>query len=98
VPRSQHDRTIAVHLQPDRAKKEVVVNVDYRLEVDELTVVLEDMTPSPRRGFSSPDSRTSRWSFYAEFTRIYAPILARNLMAKADGKPWFSSAKSAASG
>ena len=37
VPRRAHDRTIVVRLKPDK------VTVDYRLEVDEFTVVYEDL-------------------------------------------------------
>jgi nickel/cobalt transporter (NicO) family protein len=85
VPRGQHDRTIAVHLQPDMAKKEVVVRVDYRLEVDELTVVLQDMLPFLEE-VQYDRYKNMRLEFYGEFTRIYAPILGRNLVAKVDGK------------
>src|SRR5947208_3553333 len=37
VPRRSHDRTIVVRLSPDS------VVVDYRLEVDEFTVVFDDL-------------------------------------------------------
>jgi nickel/cobalt exporter len=64
------------------ANKEVIVEVNYRLEVDELTVVLEDMQP-----FREEIQQKKPAEIFGEFTRIYAPILARNLLAKADGNP-----------
>jgi nickel/cobalt exporter len=85
VPRSNHDRTIVVQLTPDRVAKQVVVTVHYRLEVDELTVVLEDMIPF-RDEVQYDRFKNKPNEFYGEFTRIYAPILAGNLLARADGK------------
>jgi ABC-type nickel/cobalt efflux system permease component RcnA len=81
VPRNQHDRTAVVELTPDPARREIVVTVNYHLEVDELTVVLDDMIPF------SEEVRYDRFKnkpmeFYGEFTRIYAPIYAGNLIAK----------------
>jgi nickel/cobalt transporter (NicO) family protein len=81
VPRGQHDRTIVVTLRPSMANKEVVIDVAYRLEVDELTVVLEDMQP-----FRDEIQQKKPAEVFGEFTRIYAPILARNLVAKVDGE------------
>jgi nickel/cobalt transporter (NicO) family protein len=85
VPRGQHDRTIAVHIVPDPLTKSVAVTVNYRLEVDELTVILEDMTPFLEE-VQFDKYKNKPMEFYGEFTRIYAPILANNLTAKVDGK------------
>src|SRR5262249_62190805 len=78
VPRGDHDRTIAVRLAQDAKTGQVVVTVDYRLEVDELTVILEDMEPFKdevdfRRFRGKPDG------FYGEFTRPYGPPPPGNL-------------------
>jgi hypothetical protein len=43
VPRRAHDRTITVTLALADEKKHVAVSVAYRLEVDEATVVLDDL-------------------------------------------------------
>src|SRR5438128_759059 len=79
VPRRAHDRTIVVRLGPDK------VTVDYRLEVDEFTVVYEDLPAFSDQidltRLSKPDE------FYEAFTRCYAPVLASNLVASLDGKP-----------
>jgi ABC-type nickel/cobalt efflux system permease component RcnA len=79
VPRRAHDRTIVVRLAPDK------VIVDYRLEVDELTVVYEDLPAFSDQidltRFTKPEE------FYEAFTQCYAPVLAGNLVAKVDGKP-----------
>src|SRR5262249_30849770 len=76
VPKDHHDRTIVVHFKGEDAR--VIVRVDYRLEVDELTVFLEDMKPYrdevPKELFVE-----DKHKFYDGFTRIYAPIFARNL-------------------
>jgi nickel/cobalt transporter (NicO) family protein len=86
VPRSSHDRTIVVRLAPDAKGEHALVTVAYRLEVDELTVVLEDMAPF-KEDVDFASFRNKPEAFYSEFTRLYAPILARNLTAAADGKP-----------
>src|SRR5437660_5949753 len=79
VPRRTHDRTIVVRLGADK----VVVN--YRLEVDEFTVVYEDLPAFSDQidltRFTKPEE------FYEAFTQCYAPVLAGNLVAKLDGKP-----------
>jgi ABC-type nickel/cobalt efflux system permease component RcnA len=78
VPRRAHDRTILVKLGPDK------VIVDYRLEVDEITVVYDDLPAFNDQidltRLTKPDE------FYDAFTRFYAPVLAGNLNAKLDGK------------
>src|SRR5438094_6576002 len=84
VPKDHHDRTIVVHLNPTKENKVQVV-VDYRLEVDELTILLDDMRPYrdevDRRLF-----KNRPLAYYGEFMRIYAPILAARLSASANGK------------
>src|SRR5437762_1530133 len=79
VPRRAHDRTIVVRLGPDK------VTVDYRLEVDEFTVVYEDLPAFSDQidltRLSKPDE------FYEAFVQCYAPVLASNLVASLDGKP-----------
>jgi nickel/cobalt transporter (NicO) family protein len=85
VPRGSHDRTIVVQLTPSPLKNEIVVAVRYRLEVDELTVALEDMIPFHDR-VQRNRSPNNSLDFYDEFTRIYAPIIAGNLLAQVDGK------------
>ena len=78
VPRRAHDRTIVVKLAPDR------VTVEYRLEVDEFTVVYDDLPAVSDQidltRLAKPDE------FYDLFTRSYAPVLAGNLTAKLDGQ------------
>jgi ABC-type nickel/cobalt efflux system permease component RcnA len=86
VPRSNHDRTIVVRLSWDAKVDRFVVFVDYRLEVDESTVLLDDMGPFSDQ-VDPAKFANKRKEFYAEFTRLYAPILASNLDAKANGKP-----------
>jgi ABC-type nickel/cobalt efflux system permease component RcnA len=85
VPRENHDRTIVVHLRWEAEAAHFVVEVRYRLELDE-SRAFEDMVPFTdqvdlARGGSRQDA------FYNAFTRCYAPILAGNLLATANGKP-----------
>jgi nickel/cobalt transporter (NicO) family protein len=79
VPRRVHDRTIVVKLGPDK------LTVSYRLEVDEFTVVYDDLPAFSDQidlgKLTKPDE------FYDAFTRCYAPVLADNLIAKLDGAP-----------
>lgn len=86
VPRSSHDRTIAVHLEPGSTPEALHVRVTYRLEVDETTVLLEDMAPF-RDEIDFIKYRNRPLAFYAEYARIYAPIIADNLLAKLNGQP-----------
>jgi nickel/cobalt exporter len=79
VPRRSHDRTIEVHLARD------AVVVTYRLDVDEWTVVFEDL---PAVSDKVDLARLSKpREFYDAYTRSYAPILADNLLATFEGKP-----------
>src|SRR5436309_10749616 len=78
VPKDHHDRTIVVRLQPAGSDK-VNVLVEYRLEVDELTVFLDDMKPY-RDEVDRELFVKDRMKYYAEFARIYAPIFSGNLL------------------
>src|SRR5437899_1421439 len=83
VPRRAHDRTITVKLAQDG--KHLAVTVAYRLEVDEATVVLDDL---PALG-NKVDLRTASSDVdrvYQAFMDAYAPILAGNLIAKMDNE------------
>ena len=86
VPKDTHDRTIVVRLQKGDTPDEAVVRVEYRLEVDELTVLLDDMKPF-EDDVNLFDYRGRELDYYAEFAKLYAPIYAGNLLAKANGKP-----------
>jgi nickel/cobalt exporter len=85
VPKSNYDRTIQVSLRPDKASGQVEVRVHYRLEVDELTIIDSDMREF-RDEIDIAKYRGRPLEYYAEFTRLYAPIYAGNLVAKANGK------------
>src|SRR4051794_25704523 len=79
VPRSFHDRTITVSLKPD------AVVVEYVLEVDEWTVVFQDLPAVTEQvdlaKLTKPDD------FYRAFATRYAPVLADNLVATCDDQP-----------
>lgn len=79
IPRRAHDRTITVRLLPDR------VQVEYGLEVDEWTVVFQDLPAVLER--VDLERLTKPADFYDAFTRSYAPVLADNLLATCDGQP-----------
>src|SRR5262249_52827967 len=79
-----HDRTILVHLKAvDKNQIEIVV--EYRLEVDEFTVITDDMKPF-RDEVDPALFRDKGLAFYGEFTRIYAPIFAGNLLVQLNGE------------
>src|SRR5712691_10020734 len=81
VPKNNHDRTIVVRLQKSAKPNHLTVRVEYRLEVDETTVLLDDMKPF----WDEVDFvryKNKPLEYYAEFTRIYAPILADRLVAR----------------
>lgn len=84
VAKNTYDRTITVRLQKGTEPNQVLIRVDYRLEVDETTIVLEDMKDY-RDEVDFVSYRNKPLEYYAEFTRIYAPILAKRLHARLDG-------------
>src|SRR4051794_23810401 len=73
VPRDNHDRTIVVRLQPGGKPNRIRMRVEYRLEVDETTVYLNDMKEF-KDEVNLLDYRNKLPEYYAEFTKIYAPI------------------------
>jgi len=79
VPRRSHDRVIEVRLRPT----EVAVN--FRLEVDEWTVVFVDLPallePSDLKRLTKPSE------FYETFVQRIAPLLADQVYVTLDGKP-----------
>jgi nickel/cobalt exporter len=85
VPKDNHDRTIAVHLREDTEKTQIVVLVDYRLEVDDYTAIYIDL---PALGEKVDFVNIKQpLQYYDAFVRGYAPILAANLVATMDGQP-----------
>jgi nickel/cobalt transporter (NicO) family protein len=86
VPKDNHDRTIVVRLQNTETPNQIRVRVEYRLEVDETTVYLNDMKEF-RDEVNPLDYRNRPMEYYAQFTKIYAPIYAERLIARINNKP-----------
>src|SRR5947208_2695481 len=76
VPKGSHDRILTVRLTPD------AVVVDYQLEVDQWTIVFQDLEgvadKVDLKKLSKPED------FWVAFEETYAPILAANLLATVD--------------
>ena len=85
VPKSSHDRTIKVHLEKSAKPGHLSIRIDYRLEVDETTVLLEDMLPF-KDEVDFTRYRGKPLEYYAEYMRIYAPILADRMIVKLNGE------------
>src|SRR5947209_5773565 len=81
VAKDSHDRTIAIQLRPGARPDQLLVRVEYRLEVDEATVVYDDMKPFADE-VNLLDYRGRALAYYAEFTKLYGPIYASNLLAR----------------
>ncbi len=79
-----HDRTIVVRLQKDDAPNRIRVRIEYRLEVAEKTV-FDDMKEF-KDDVNPLDFRGEPLKYYAEFAKIYAPILADRLSVRAHKK------------
>src|SRR5262245_37414281 len=79
VPRQAHDRTIVVHLTADG------VTVDYRVEVDDWTVVYVDLPAIDDRVDLKKLSKPK--DYYDAFVDGYAPLFANNFTATLDGQP-----------
>jgi len=72
-----YERTIVVRLSAN------AVTVDYQLDVDESTAVVDLMAAIDKEDISG----LKQSNIYESYTRVYAPILADNLVATLDGKP-----------
>lgn len=86
VAKDSHDRTITVRLRPGARADQLLVRVEYRLEVDEATVVFDDMKPFADE-VNLLDYRGRALAYYAEFAKLYGPIYASNLLARANDQP-----------
>ena len=86
VPKDNHDRTIVVRLQKGEASNRICVRVEYRLEVDETTVFLNDMREF-KDEVNPLDYRNKPLEYYSHFTKIYAPIYAERFIARVNKKP-----------
>jgi ABC-type nickel/cobalt efflux system permease component RcnA len=80
-----HDRVIVVHLAADPELGQVVIRVEYRLEVNENLAIYTDL-PAVADKLDLSEFRAQRGRFFKEFTRCYAPIIGRNLDARLDGQ------------
>jgi ABC-type nickel/cobalt efflux system permease component RcnA len=85
VPRDDHDRTVVVKLEKSNLPNQIRIRVEYRLELDE-TTVLKDMEPF-KDVANWLDYRGEPLKYYAQFTKIYAPVLAERLSASDNQKP-----------
>jgi nickel/cobalt transporter (NicO) family protein len=85
VPKDNHDRTIVVRLQKSDTADRLRVRVEYRLEVDEGTIIDKDMKPY-RDDYPPLKYRGEPMKFYAKFAEIYAPIYAAHLVMHVDNK------------
>lgn len=83
VTKDHHDRTIVVRLQKAAAPNQIRVRVEYRLEVDEGTIIDRDMKPF-RDEVNPFDYRGEPLKYYARFAEKYAPIYANFLVARID--------------
>jgi hypothetical protein len=79
VPRQAHDRTIVVTLTPE------ALLVNYRVEVDDWTVVYIDLPAIDDR--VDVKSLMKPKEFYDAFVQGYASIFTDNLTATLDGQP-----------
>ncbi len=81
VPKSNHDRTIVVRLQQSDTPGRLAIQINYTLEVDETTVLLEDMLPF-RDEVDFARYRGRPLDYYREFMRLYAPIIGDRLLVR----------------
>src|SRR6266404_6049670 len=77
VPKRAHDRTIELRIIPGAKKDHVLIQARYRLEVDEFTVVFDDL-PALGDKINLKSLREPR-EFYDAYVANYGPILAENL-------------------
>jgi nickel/cobalt exporter len=85
VPKDSHDRTIIVRLKRAAEPGKLTLQVDYRLEVDETTLIVDDL-----RAFEGEidftQFRGKEMQLYAEFARHIAPIYADRLVVRGNDK------------
>jgi ABC-type nickel/cobalt efflux system permease component RcnA len=83
VPKNTHDRTIVVRLAEGGQPHAVKLRVDYRLEVNEYTVLFNDLEAYD---LSRDDFIGKHEQMYNELARRMAPVLAFRLSPKLNGK------------
>ncbi len=86
VPRDSHDRVIVVRLQKAKEPNRIAVRIEYRLEADETTIILNDMKPFADEA-NPLNFRGDILKYYAIFTEKYADVFADRLMVQVNGKP-----------
>ena len=83
VPKNTHDRTIVVRLvKPDEPGK-LALHVDYKLEVNEWTVINKELETYD---LDVLDYRGKPIPLYTTFAQRLAPVLAFRLTAKVNGR------------
>ncbi len=85
VPRDSHDRVIVVRLQKAKEPNTLVVRIEYRLEADETTIILNDMKPYADEA-NPLQYRSDILKYYAIFTEKYADVYAKRLLVRVNGK------------
>jgi ABC-type nickel/cobalt efflux system permease component RcnA len=80
-----HDRIIVVQVTPGPRAENVDVRVSYCLQVSEGTALVDDLAPL-KDEIDLSRYQDQREAYYVEFTRLYAPILAKNLIVTVDGE------------
>ncbi|MFO0968801.1 MAG: hypothetical protein U0793_24870 [Gemmataceae bacterium] len=83
VPRDEYDQTTVVRLKPGAGAGELLLQIDFRLEVDPQTVILKDMRPF--RDEIDLNKVKTPADYMREFTRLYANVYGRNYYAKFNG-------------
>jgi ABC-type nickel/cobalt efflux system permease component RcnA len=78
-----YERVVDVHLSADPAGQ-VVVEVRYQLEVNQLIALLDAKILLDQRKEEEPGKAKE---YYAAFTRLHAPLLADRLYATVDNRP-----------
>ena len=85
IPKDSHDRTIVVALAKRGRGEQASRALEYRLEVDETTVIRNDMTPF-KDEINVLDYRNRLPEYYAEFAKKFATIFAERLIARRTDK------------
>src|SRR5205085_4122348 len=85
VVEDNHDRVINVRLSAGKQPQQLVVTIDYRLEVSEVTAAFSDM-----RAFEGKIDLTQfagkQMELYAEYARLHEPVFRDRLRAKLNGR------------
>lgn len=85
VPKDTHDRHLTLTLRNGSTPDRLVLQLAYRLEADEFTIVFDDMTAFAEEADKSLLAKEPL-KYYDRFTELFGDIFSANVLLKVNGE------------